>query len=101
MKKRFSLLTDDMSKCYITGSTQDIHIHEVYFGTADRKKSIEYGCCVPLRADYHNMSSHGVHFNKDLDLRLKNLIKTTNLSLPRLIFLLSFLNTISYIIKKI
>lgn len=30
-----------------------------------------------------------------------NLIKTTNLSLPRLIFLLSFLNTISYIIKKI
>ena len=30
-----------------------------------------------------------------------NLIKTTNLSLPRLIFLLSFLNAISYIIKKI
>ena len=71
MKKRYSLLTDDMKKCYITGSTRDIHIHEVYYGYADRKKSIEYGCCVPLRADYHNMSSHGVHFNKDLDLRLK------------------------------
>ena len=71
MKKRYSLLTDDMKKCYITGSTQDIHIHEVYYGSADRKKSIEYGCCVPLRADYHNMSSHGVHFNKELDLRLK------------------------------
>lgn len=71
MKKRYSLLTDNMKKCYITGSTQDIHIHEVYYGSADRKKSIEYGCCVPLRADYHNMSNYGVHFNKALDLRLK------------------------------
>lgn len=71
MKKRFSLLTDNMKKCYITGSTQNIHIHEVFYGNANRKKSIEWGCCVPLRADYHNASSYGVHFNRELDLKLK------------------------------
>lgn len=69
--KRFSLLTDDMTKCYITGSTKDIHIHEVFFGSANRKKSIQWGCCVPLRADWHNMSNYGVHFNRELDLKLK------------------------------
>ena len=68
--KRYSILTDDMHKCYITGSTLNIHIHEVFFG-AFRNKSIKYGCCVPLRADYHNMSSHGVHFDRELDLKLK------------------------------
>lgn len=68
--KKYSILTDDMHKCYITGSTLNIHIHEVFFG-AFRSKSIKYGCCVPLRADYHNMSSHGVHFDRELDLKLK------------------------------
>lgn len=68
--KRFSLLTDDMKKCYITGSRQDIHIHEVFFG-ANRKNSIKWGCCIPLRSDWHNMSSYGVHFNRELDLKLK------------------------------
>ncbi len=69
--KRFSLLTDDMTKCYITGRTDNIHIHEVFFGTANRKKSIEWGCCVPLTAEMHNMSSKGVHNNWVLDLKLK------------------------------
>lgn len=69
--KRFSLLTDDMTKCYVSGVTYDIHIHEVFYGTANRKKSIEYGCCVPLTARLHNGSNKGVHFNKALDMRLK------------------------------
>ena len=69
--KRFSLLTKDMTTCYISGTKNNIHIHEVYFGSANRKKSIVWGCCVPLTADLHNMSDKGVHFNKALDLRLK------------------------------
>lgn len=71
MKKRFSLLTNDMTTCYISGTKKDIHIHEIYGGSANRKKSIEWGCCVPLTATLHNMSNQGVHFNKDLDTRLK------------------------------
>lgn len=70
--KRFSLLTDDMATCYITGRKENIHIHEVFYGTANRKKSIKYGCCVPLTAEMHNASSKGVHFNKDFDLCLKH-----------------------------
>lgn len=70
-KKRFSLLTDDMTKCYISGRKDNIHIHEVYFGTANRKKSIEYGCCIPLTGDLHNQSDKGIHFNKALDITLK------------------------------
>lgn len=58
-------------ECYITGSTEGLHKHHVFFGTANRKHSEEYGCWVWLRADWHNMSDYGVHFNKDLDRRLK------------------------------
>lgn len=69
--KRFSLLTSDMKTCYISGTTKDIHIHEVFYGTANRVKSIKYGCCVPLTANLHNTSNKGVHFDKSLDMRLK------------------------------
>lgn len=71
MAPRFSLLTDDMTTCYISGTKKDIQIHEVFFGTANRKKSILYGCCVPLTAVLHNSSNKGVHLDKALDMRLK------------------------------
>lgn len=37
----------------------------------NRKKSIEDGCCVYLCGKHHNQSNAGVHFNKQLDLQLK------------------------------
>lgn len=74
MKKRDkSIVQKDMSKCYVCGITTDLHTHEIYFGTADRKKSIEYGCYVRLCAKHHNMSNEGVHFNHWLDRRLKEI----------------------------
>ena len=60
-----------MSKCYVCGTRNNLHIHEIYYGTANRKKSIEYGCYVSLCAYHHNMSDYGVHYNKALDLNLK------------------------------
>lgn len=57
-------------ECYITGSLYPLHKHHVFFGP-NRKQSEIYGCWVWLRADYHNMSSHGVHFDRELDLMLK------------------------------
>ena len=68
---RFSLLTNNMTICYLTKRTDNIHIHEVFYGTANRKKSIKWGCCVPLTGEKHNQSSEGVHFNSKLDLTLK------------------------------
>ena len=35
--------------------------HEIFFGIANRKKSIEYGLVVFIKPEDHNMSSYGVH----------------------------------------
>lgn len=35
--------------------------------------SEKYGCWVYLRYDWHNGASYGVHFNKELDRKLKAL----------------------------
>ena len=57
-------------ECYLTGSTDGLHLHHIYYGS-HRQASEKYGCWVYLRADWHNMSDYGVHFDKQLDLRLK------------------------------
>lgn len=69
--KRYSILQGEMTKCYLCGTIYNLHIHEVFFGTANRKKSIQYGCCVALCGKHHNLSNEGVHFNKKLDTALK------------------------------
>ena len=53
------------------GSTYDLHKHHIFFGP-NRKKSEQYGCWVYLCARHHNMSDEGVHFNKTLDMLLKD-----------------------------
>lgn len=63
-------IMQDEKECYITGSTENLHKHHIFFGS-NRKNSEKYGCWVWLRADWHNMSSYGVHFDRELDLRLK------------------------------
>lgn len=67
---RYSILYP-LDKCYVCNTELDVHIHEVFYGTANRQKSIEYGCCVGLCGRHHNLSSKGVHFNKKLDMELK------------------------------
>ena len=56
--------------CYLTGSTVNLHRHHI-FGGPNRRNSEKYGCWVYLTAEMHNMSDRGVHFNRELDLRLK------------------------------
>lgn len=70
--QRYSIIHDlSERKCLVCGSTYNTHIHEVFFGTANRKLSIKYGLCVCLCARHHNMSNEGVHYNKALDTKLK------------------------------
>lgn len=47
--------------------------HEIFFGTANRKKSIKTGLVVFLKPEDHNMSEYGVHgrYGHDFDLYLK------------------------------
>ena len=56
--------------CYVTGAMENLHKHHIFQGCR-RNDSEKWGCWVWLRADYHNMSDHGVHFDKAFDARLK------------------------------
>lgn len=47
------------------------HRHEVFFGSSNRQKSIDWGCYVYLKPELHNASNQGVHFNREFDLKLK------------------------------
>ena len=83
-----SIFTDNLKKCFITGCGEGwymdenlnsayytIHIHHV-FGASNKTNSEKYHFLVPLRDDWHNMSSYGVHNNRELDLKLKRLCQT-------------------------
>ena len=59
-------------KCYVCGTTYNLHDHHIFFGTANRKQSEKYGMKVWLCQEHHTGNA-GVHFNKGLDLHLKKL----------------------------
>lgn len=70
MKRLFSVLTDDLEHCIITGDS-NVAIHHVFNGNPNRKKSEKYGFMVPLRPDWHNMTPYSVHMDQQFDESLK------------------------------
>ena len=64
-------IMQDIRECYITGDTHGLHKHHIYFGNPNRRISEAWGFWVWLCWDWHNGAEYGVHFNRDLDLRLK------------------------------
>ncbi len=64
-------IMQDSKECYITGALRGLHRHEVFFGTCNRAKSLEWGCWVYLRADWHTDTSYSVHKDIKLNKRLK------------------------------
>lgn len=69
--KRYSIL-NNLDKCFFCGKPAQC-IHEVYYGTANRKISIENGFCVGLCHYHHNMSNISVHYDRKMDLKLKQI----------------------------
>ena len=69
MKK--SILQDEQ-KCYITGQTNNLHLHHIYRGV-NRKISDKLGFVVYLAGWLHNQSDEGVHGKNghELDMMLK------------------------------
>ena len=63
-------------ECFICGAKDCVHDHHIFFGTAKRSKSEKYGLKVYLCGYHHNLSDEGVHFNRELDLKLKRLAQT-------------------------
>lgn len=70
-------IIQDKKECFITQSTNNLHKHHIFEGTANRKLSEEDGLWIYLRVDWHNMSNYGVHFNKELDLKIKRIAQQT------------------------
>ena len=58
-------------ECWFCYTQRGLHLHHVFGGTANRKKSTEHGMVVFLCGDHHNLSNESVHFNRNMDLMLK------------------------------
>lgn len=48
----------------------------VFYGNSNRKQSEKYGCWVWLCGKHHNLSDFGIHFDKELDLKVKKLAQS-------------------------
>lgn len=67
--KRYSIITNNLDKCVECGRN-NVELHEVFFGTANRKLSIQDGLVIPLcKAEHHCGNLIGIH--KDIDLNKK------------------------------
>ena len=58
-------------KLYNKCTTQDLHKHHIFEGTANRRKSDEQGLFVYLCGKHHNLSDLGIHSVKSYELDLK------------------------------
>lgn len=69
-KMRFSILTNDLTKCYLCGKSKN-HLHEVFYGK-NRVNSMKWGCVAPLCYECHQ-GNNGVHNNHEIDITLKKI----------------------------
>lgn len=59
--------------CLVCSTPYSLHKHHIFEGTGRRSQSEKYGCWCYLCGIHHNLSNAGVHFNKKLDLELKQM----------------------------
>lgn len=78
-------------QCLICETPLYLHKHHIFFGMGKRQLSEQYGCWCYLCPRHHNMSNEGVHFNTNLDRKLKRYTqKRFNEAYPDLDFLKIF-----------
>ena len=71
--KRYSIIVDDLKHCAECGRNY-IELHEVFFGSANRKLSIQDGLVIPLCKELHHCgNSIGIHHDKDLNIKWKKI----------------------------
>lgn len=70
--ERYSILANDLHRCYACGRISSIELHEIFFGSRNRQLSIKYGLVVPLCSECHR-GTNGVHGKngKELNMKLK------------------------------
>lgn len=65
-------IIQDTKECYLTGRMDNLHEHHIFYGSGNRRLSEKYGLKIWLTAELHT-GDRGVHFNKALDLKLKEM----------------------------
>ena len=70
MKEEFCIMPDN-PPYWRNRRGNGLHRHEVFFGTANRQKSIRDGLVIFLTPELHNMSDNGIHFNRNFDIAAK------------------------------
>ena len=59
-------------KCFFTDTDSEYcEVHHIFFGNPNRKLSEKYGMKVYLVPKYHREHPHGVHRNRQNDLKVK------------------------------
>jgi hypothetical protein len=69
-KKLRSVFTDDLEHCIETGRPY-CHIHHIFYGIANRRKSEKYGFVIPIAAYLHQFCKGSVHNDPNTGLDLK------------------------------
>lgn len=66
-RNRFSLFTEDLEHCIICGKSP-VNKHEIFYGSGNRQKSMQYGLVIPLcTCEHHNqIECKGIHFDTEL-----------------------------------
>lgn len=70
-------IMQENKECYLCRKYFDIcnerglHKHHVYEGWGNRQRSEDTGCWIYLCGQHHNLSNYGIHFNKDVDMEVK------------------------------
>ena len=67
-----SILSNDR-ECFVCHTTQNLHRHHCFYGAGRRQTSEREGCWCWLCAHHHNMSNDGVHFDRGLDRKIKEM----------------------------
>lgn len=68
-RKRYSIMTDDLKRCYICGLSP-VDIHEVYNG-CHRLASMENGFCLPLCRRHHRQATEDAWFASQLKILMQ------------------------------
>ena len=58
---------------YDVETTVGLHDHHIFEGSARRKNSEKFGLKIYLCGRHHNLSKYGIHYQKQLDLELKQI----------------------------
>ena len=61
-RNRFSIFTDDTSKCMFCGSSYNLTWHEIFAGR-NRQNSMIYGLCLRMCFNCHKLNQEDKDFN--------------------------------------